>query len=202
MEPPGPSVLYEPTLVLNRSWVPINTTTARHALTLLAKESAFAIQVETFDVHNFDSWRGLMPLNGDRGIRSVRTTIRLPEVIVLTSYDHVPHKRVPFTRRNLYRRDDFRCQYCGTRKPAERLSIDHVVPRSRGGSNSWENCVLACVRCNVKKGCRFLRDSGMKLLRRPQRPEWSPCLGIKRVKRKASWEKFVSQRTWHQGFET
>ena len=190
------SVLREPTLVLNRSWVPIHTTTVRHALTLLCKDAASVIQPETYEVHSFDSWQRMRPGEEEPRIGCVRFSIRVPEVIVLSGYDRIPRKRVPFTRRNLYRRDDNTCQYCGERAPADRLSIDHVVPRSRGGRNSWDNCVLACVRCNIRKGDRPPEAAGMRLRSRPREPEWSPCLGIRPVKRKDSWRRFVSPRQW------
>ncbi|MCA9319323.1 MAG: HNH endonuclease, partial [Planctomycetes bacterium] len=129
-------------------------------------------------------------------VRGVGVVIRAPEVIVLARYDRLPRKQVPFTRRNLYKRDEHRCQYCGLRQPLDQLSIDHVVPRSRGGPSTWENCVLACLRCNVRKGDRPPQAVGMSLLRHPEKPEWSPCLGVHQGKRKTSWRKFVPDRYW------
>ena len=202
MGPPGCSVLDEPTLVLNRSWVPINTVTVRQALCLVIKGSASIVQPETYEIHPFESWCGVAPVNGDRRIHGVGLVVRAPEVIVLARYNRVPQQRVPFTRRNLYKRDEQCCQYCGLRKPLDELSIDHVVPRSRGGPSSWENCVLACLRCNVRKGDRRLRDAGMSLKRRPWRPKWSPCLGVHRGNRKVSWRRFVSEGDWGRDFGT
>ena len=201
MDPSGPSgprsstSLSEPALVLNRSWVPINTTTVRHAITLVVKEAALVIEPETYQLHTFESWAELES-DGAPCIRSVHSSIRVPEIIVLTQYDRIPRKEVPFTRRNLYRRDDHRCQYCGQRKAGDALSIDHVIPRSKGGSTSWENCVLACVKCNIRKGDHLPWEHDMKPMRPPRRPEWSPCLGIRRVKRKPSWKRFVSCKHW------
>ena len=107
----------------------------------------------------------------------------------------------PFSRRNLYRRDGNRCQYCGKRLPTSELSIDHVVPRARGGRTTWENCVLACIPCNVRKGSRELREVGMNLLRPATRPKWSPCLTVNVGRRRASWEKFVSEQYWNVALE-
>ncbi len=190
------TVLDEPTLVLNRSWLPINTITVRQALVMVVKGSASVIEPETYQLHDFESWRSHAPTNGDARVHGVGYAIRLPEIVVLARYDRSPRQQVPFTRKNLYRRDEHRCQYCGTRKPLNELSIDHVVPRSRGGGSSWENCVLACLPCNVRKGDRRPSDVGMRLLRAPRRPNWSPCLGIHEGKRKPSWRKFVNERLW------
>ncbi|MCB9833526.1 MAG: HNH endonuclease [Planctomycetes bacterium] len=198
MGPASGSALQEPTLVLNKSWVPINTTTVRHALLLVIKGAARFIQPETFEIHDFDSWSALNQDQG-AGLRGVRLSLRIPEVIVLTQYNRVPEKSVPFSRRNLCRRDGNRCQYCGAQVNARDMTVDHVVPRSRGGNNSWENCVVACRRCNTRKGNTPLEVTGMSLLRAPRRPEWSPCLSIKRGQRKSSWKRFVAERHWRGG---
>ena len=100
----------------------------------------------------------------DEVARSPSTSIRIPSVVVLKDYV-APQKRVAFTRFNLFLRDEFCCQYCGARGD---LTFDHVIPRSRGGITSWENVVAACSSCNLKKGNRSLKHSGMNL-RRPAR---------------------------------
>ena len=146
--------------------------------------------------YDFDSWSDLSLSEGQPHIRTVRLSIPVPEVILLLSHDKIPSRNVPFSRRNLYRRDGFRCQYCGTRCPTQELSIDHVIPRSRGGRTSWENCVIACIPCNVKKGHRTLRAATMGLVRKPLRPHWSPCLQVSMKSRRASWERFVSDQYW------
>jgi 5-methylcytosine-specific restriction endonuclease McrA len=102
----------------------------------------------------------------DQVVRSQRHAIRIPSVVVLKEYVR-PQKRVAFTRFNLFLRDGFRCQYCGS--PHD-LTFDHVVPRSKGGTTSWENVVAACSPCNLKKGNRTLRASGLKLARMPRMP--------------------------------
>ena len=100
----------------------------------------------------------------DEVARSPSTSIRIPSVVVLKDYVQ-PQKRVAFTRFNLFLRDEFCCQYCGARGD---LTFDHVVPRSRGGVTSWENVVAACSSCNLRKGNRSLKHSGLTL-RRPAR---------------------------------
>ncbi len=102
----------------------------------------------------------------DEVVRSQRETIQIPSVVVLKDYVQ-PQKRVAFTRFNLFLRDEFCCQYCGSRGD---LTFDHVLPRSRGGVTSWENVVAACSPCNLRKGNKLLRGSGLSLRRLPRRP--------------------------------
>ena len=102
----------------------------------------------------------------DVHVHSPSQKIKIPSVIVLKDYVK-PQKRVAFTRFNLFLRDQFSCQYCGSK---DNLTFDHVVPRSRGGITSWENVVAACSRCNLKKGARSLRESGLTLRKPPRAP--------------------------------
>jgi 5-methylcytosine-specific restriction endonuclease McrA len=104
----------------------------------------------------------------------------------------VPCHEAPFTRRNLFLRDDFTCQYCGRHCASDHLSIDHVLPRSRGGATNWENCVLACVSCNARKADRTLKEAGLHLLRAPVRPRWSPYLNVRPNQRMESWSRFTA----------
>ncbi|MGL4311604.1 MAG: HNH endonuclease [Paracoccaceae bacterium] len=99
-------------------------------------------------------------------VRSQRSQIRIPSVVVLKDYVK-PQKRVAFTRFNLFLRDEFCCQYCGAKGD---LTFDHVLPRSRGGITSWENVVAACSPCNLRKGSRSLKQTGMQLRRPPRIP--------------------------------
>ena len=99
-------------------------------------------------------------------VHSPSTRIRIPSVVVLKDYV-TPQKRVAFTRFNLFLRDSFRCQYCGSKGD---LTFDHVLPRASGGVTSWENVVAACSRCNLKKGSKSLRRAGLSLQRTPRQP--------------------------------
>jgi len=102
----------------------------------------------------------------DELVRSPTTQIRIPSVVVLRDYVK-PQRRVAFTRFNLFLRDEFRCQYCGSKGD---LTFDHVVPRAAGGITSWENVVAACSRCNLKKGSKSLHKCGMSLRKPPRQP--------------------------------
>lgn len=103
----------------------------------------------------------------DEYVSSPSTRIKIPSVVVLKDFVK-PQKRVAFTRFNLFLRDGFQCQYCGARGD---LTFDHVIPRARGGITSWENVVAACSRCNLRKGSKSLRQSGMNLLKAPCQPD-------------------------------
>ena len=102
----------------------------------------------------------------DEVVRSQRAAIRIPSVVVLKDFVK-PQKRVAFTRFNLFLRDEFHCQYCGSKGD---LTFDHVIPRSRGGVTSWDNVVAACSPCNLKKANKSLRQSGLSLRRSPRQP--------------------------------
>ncbi|MEH7826866.1 HNH endonuclease [Gemmobacter denitrificans] len=102
----------------------------------------------------------------DATVRSQRAEFRIPSVVVLKEFVK-PQKRVAFTRFNLFLRDEFCCQYCGSKGD---LTFDHVLPRSRGGITSWENVVAACSPCNLKKGSKTLKQMGMRLAKIPRAP--------------------------------
>jgi 5-methylcytosine-specific restriction endonuclease McrA len=191
------TVLNEPALVLNRNWYPIGTTTVRAAICMIYRETARGLDPEDHTTHDFGSWSSLGVSDSAPCVRSVRLRIRIPEIIVLTHYDRFPNRRVPFSRRNIYRRDRYQCQYCGAKPPVAELTVDHVLPRAMGGRSTWRNCVLACLHCNRRKASRTLADSGLHLALRPREPHWSPCLSIPIAKRKASWEQFVSDHYWN-----
>ena len=109
----------------------------------------------------------LIQARPDRVIHSARVVFPWPSVVRLKGYVHVPYRRILLSRRNVLRRDNNRCQYCGSR---DRLTLDHVLPRSRGGTDSWENLVAACVPCNNRKGSRTPEEANMALRRAPFRP--------------------------------
>jgi len=112
----------------------------------------------------------------DEVARSPSMEIRIPSVVVLRDYVK-PQKKVAFTRFNLFLRDEFSCQYCGA---AGDLTFDHVVPRAAGGITSWENVVAACSKCNLSKGSKSLRQSGMHLRKAPSQPEVGQLMNVGR----------------------
>ena len=195
------SVLHEQALVLNRSWAAIATTSVREALSMLFTGSAKAIRPETYEAHEFESWAALSLEPDEPCVRTVTLRIKVPEVIVLTDYNGMPNPRPAFSRRNLYRRDANTCQYCGRKPGTAELTIDHVLPRSRGGLSSWENCVLACVACNSRKANRLPKEARMHLLTPPKEPRWTPIMEVPVARVRQSWRRFVSDRYWDTTLE-
>jgi 5-methylcytosine-specific restriction endonuclease McrA len=190
-------VLNEATLVLNKSWIPIDFTTVREALRLIYSDAALAVLPDDYSVHDFKSWADLRVVAGEPHIRTVSLEIKVPEIIVLANYNGIPDRRIVLTRRNLFRRDNCTCQYCGGRLRSEDATIDHVLPRSRGGKSNWINCVIACVPCNARKADRLPLEVGMALRRRPFKPRWSTGVRIPLFRKKVSWDKFVSDAYWN-----
>ena len=183
------SVLNSKVLVLNRSFLPIHITSVRRALTLLYQDIAHAVDAHyrTFD---FGSWSELAA--DDDRIGMVGRAIRVPRVILLTSYDRLPRRAVRFSRFNIFARDQNRCQYCGGQFPRPDLNLDHVIPRAHGGRSTWENVVCSCLRCNRVKGGRTPAQAGMKLISTPRRPEWTPfVLETFSLQRYQEWVPFL-----------
>ncbi len=164
-------------LVLNRSYLPIHVTSVRRAFALLYQGIAKAVneQYETFD---FDSWSELAVSEHHDAIGIVGGWIRVPRVILLQAFDKVPRRHVRFSRINIYARDRNTCQYCGRHFSRSELNLDHVVPRAQGGRSTWENVVCSCIGCNRRKGGSTPPQAGMRLVRRPSRPRWSPVLSV------------------------
>lgn len=108
----------------------------------------------------------------EREIRSISTSMRIPSVVRLVQFVRFRRREAKFSRRNVYARDHYKCQYCGGRFPADDLTCDHVVPRSQGGRAEWSNIVTCCVTCNRRKGGRTPEQAGLHLLKPPARPSW------------------------------
>jgi 5-methylcytosine-specific restriction endonuclease McrA len=165
------------TLVLNATFEPLRVVPWQKAITLL-----FQGKVEVIAVY-------------DREIRGVTVRVKLPSVLRLLR--HVRMKRsfadVPFSRANVYARDDHRCQYCGDRLPPSQLTFDHVIPVARGGHKDWENIVTCCIPCNRLKGDRVPEEAGLGLVRRPRRPPALPHLTLSLGVRRApeSWRDYL-----------
>lgn len=150
----------ENTLLLNSSFEPIKIISWQKAITLL-----FLGKVEVVDSY-------------EREIRSISLALKLPAVVRLLKYIHLGKRRPPLTRFNLLARDDFQCQYCSVPLTANTATIDHVLPKSQGGTTCWQNIVACCHTCNRKKGGKTPHQAKMDLLNDPIAPEWLPVLSI------------------------
>lgn len=186
-------------LVLNKSWVAVNVASARRAITLLYQGHARAVHPADYSLYDFEDWCEMSAAHfGDgRFIHTPAMRVRLPEVIILSAFNSFVKREIPFTRRNIFARDNHQCQYCGRRFPKQDLTVDHVVPRSRGGGDTWDNLVLACTTCNLKKGSRTPDEAEMPLVRKPTRPHWLPRLGTRIPRNELmTWQRFIDTPYW------
>lgn len=189
------SALTLPTLVLNRNWQAVNVVPASQAIVMLWRDAAKVVDHD-YQQLDWNDWANMEPQDGESFIRTVRSRIRVPEVITLTGYDRMPVAAVTFSRRNIFKRDHNACQYCRKQFHTEDLTIDHILPRSRGGKSTWENCCAACLPCNKFKDDRLPEEAGMKLKTVPIRPSWKPLYMVPAI-RHASWSKFLSEAYWN-----
>jgi 5-methylcytosine-specific restriction endonuclease McrA len=189
----GPVLLNSKVLVLNRSYLPVHVTSVKRAFALLYQGVAKAVdeQYHTFD---FDSWRDLAIETRHERLSLVDGFIRVPRVLLLSAYERVPKRHVRFSRFNIFARDGNTCQYCNRRLPRTELNLDHVIPRSRGGTSTWENIVCSCHHCNRKKGGRTPDEARMALIRKPRRPAWTPVsTEMFSLKHYREWMPYLSQ---------
>jgi 5-methylcytosine-specific restriction endonuclease McrA len=165
--------LSKPVLVLNANYEPLNVCDTKRAIGLLVTGKAELI------------------LNGRGHVRTARISYPAPSVIRLGHNIRRPRPRVKLSKREIFRRDNFTCQYCGRQTP--HLTIDHVIPRHRGGGHGWDNLVAACPPCNRRKGGRSAAEAHMTLRRNPGEPPASATYIFGRhLKDNAEWERYVS----------
>ena len=186
-------LLDRPTLVLNRSWMPVATTPVRRAISLMARGVAGAVDPASYELSDWEGWLGSSRTGP--AIRGVDFLLPVPEVIVLRQFNGMPRQTVPYTRRNVMRRDGMQCQYCARSPGVAGLTIDHVIPRSRRGQTSWQNCVTACLRCNGRKADRTPAEAGMRLLHPPRTPSWPGGLDPHALRRRPAWQRFLRPTT-------
>jgi len=196
------ALLNRSVLVLNRNWIAVQICDARRALILLYQDMARVV-TEDYETLDFRSWRDLSRAADDgEFIHTPNFRLMIPQVIKLVFYNRFPPLHVKFSRRNIYQRDQSTCQYCGAQPPREEMTIDHIVPRSRGGKSAWENVVLACSHCNTRKGNRLLHECGMSLRRKPRRPHW--LLGARpdfTADHRSLWQRFIDEAYWNVALE-
>jgi 5-methylcytosine-specific restriction endonuclease McrA len=167
----------EQTLLLNASYEPLKVVHWQKAVTLWCQG-----KVEIVSVY-------------DREVHAVSFSFRLPSVIRLLRYIRIKRRfdYVPFSRANIYARDNHTCQYCGRQCPTAELTFDHVIPVAQGGRKDWENIVSCCVTCNRRKGGRTPQEASMRLIRPPRRPDSAPAVRITIGLRNApeSWRDYL-----------
>lgn len=161
-------------LVLNATYEPISVVSLRRAIVLLLKDKAEILEA------------------AEQHIRAANVSLPTPLVIRLVYYVRVPRQlSIPLTRRALLLRDNYTCQYCGATPPKSELTVDHVLPKVRGGATAWENVVCACKACNLHKGARTPEEARMMLRCTPERPRYLAIVVMAHTPAHASWSKYI-----------
>jgi 5-methylcytosine-specific restriction endonuclease McrA len=181
-------------LVLNRNWQAINTRTPADAFCQMATNVATGLDIDGDGIRpvSWDEWLTLPIREQDNAVQTVRGAIRVPTVIVALNFARVPKKRPKLCAKTIRERDGNRCQYTGKVLRPEEGSLDHILPRSRGGPDSWENLVWAAKEVNARKGNRLPHEAGLRLLSTPRAPKELPISAlIRNAPGIADWNLFV-----------
>jgi len=196
------TALASPVLVLNKDWRPIRVVSAAQALVDLAIGKVEAVDTD-YQAYNFDSWRELSGFKREfepdahSFVRTVRDAIVVPAIVRSLKAKALKRPAVRLSRRNIYLRDNHTCQYTGQKLPASELNLDHVIPSSRGGTSTWENLVCCSVAVNAKKGNKTPKEAGLKLIRKPKKPEAHEIVDKAFTIRHPTWEAFVDAAYWN-----
>ncbi len=195
------SVLTKATvLVLNRNWQAINVRTPQEAFCMMATNVATGLEIdrgngaraEALRPVTWDEWITLPIREQDESVHTVRGPVRVPTVIVAVNYAKVPKKRPKLCARTIRERDGNRCQYTGRVLRPDEGSLDHVVPRSRGGQDTWDNLVWSAKEVNQKKADRLPHEAGLKLLSVPRAPREMPVSAlIRNTSAIQDWNLFI-----------
>src|SRR5262245_26964891 len=184
-------------LVLNRNWQAINIRTPQEAFCQMATNVATALEIEGEDYIRpvqWDEWITLPARPQDNAVRTARGAIRVPTVIVAVNFAKVPKKRPKLCAKTIRERDGNRCQYSGALLRPDEGSLDHIVPRSRGGVDAWENLVWSSKAVNARKGNRLLHEAGLELLTVPRAPNELPVTAlIRNAHGVAEWKLFLDK---------
>ena len=161
-------------LVLNATYEPLSVVSLRRAVILLLKEKAEIVEA------------------AEAELRSANISMPRPLVIRLVYYVRIPHRiSLPLTRRTVLARDHYTCQYCGKQPARKDLTVDHILPRSRGGYITWENVVAACQRCNGRKGNRTPEEANMRLQSAPSQPRYVALAMVESSDARQAWRKYI-----------
>ncbi len=195
-------------LVLNKFYAAVHVVNAKRAFAMLCKESAEVVSIDDgqYNSYDFTSWVDVSAFKAEcelpdeeryDSIKTFSLEIRVPKIIRLVVYDKLPKATIKFNRKNIFARDKNKCQYCGKKVPTSELSLDHVIPRTQGGTSNWKNIVCACTNCNKRKGGRRPEEAGMRLICKPVKPNHCPIIQLKLGSNKYnSWKQFLNNAYW------
>ena len=185
------------TLVLNRLYLPIHVIDWKRSINLVYQDIAHSLDID-FIPYNWDNWMEFTQtpkcdMGNYRIVHSVNKRIAVPDIIVLQHYDRLPKRDIKFTRESVIQRDNYICAYCGKKFKKDYLTIDHILPKSLGGKNTWKNTVASCKACNNRKADRTPEQAKMPLLYQPKEPRWQGAFHkmINHINIRPSWHKFL-----------
>ena len=195
------ALLNDSVLVLNKHLLAVQVTTVRDAIIALVAGRAKVIDQE-YQQFSFDQWAKKTPAIKANGISNYTGIIHspsmemvTPQVVVATEceYFETTIRNIRYSRRNVFQRDGLICQYCGKKCKKDEMTIDHVTPRSKGGTNSWTNVVTCCITCNAEKGDKTIEELGWILRSKPTVPRWKSHIGRPfSTEKKKYWERFLT----------
>lgn len=196
------SLLQELVLTLNKDYLATAVISARDAITALVSGKVSVI-TESYELYSFEEWTKITKyFEQDEDlyskypgiIRSPSIELFVPQVVIFKESEYTSPRivNIRFSRRSILQRDHNKCQYCGINLRQNEASLDHIIPKSKGGTNSWKNLVTACIYCNAKKGDKLLSDIGWKLLQEPTEPKWKSHIGTPfNLVKKNYWNNFL-----------
>ena len=194
------NLLNENVLVLNKHYLAVQVAIAKEAINALVKGSAQVVDHE-YTTYDLDQWHKYTRNASEEireiylgMIRSPSTHLFIPHVVRFPDceYTNPLIKSVKYSRKNIYSRDNYTCQYCREHFQKDLLTLDHVIPKSKGGKSNWTNIVTCCKSCNSSKGDKLLKDLGWELLKKPTSPRWESHTGSPfRKHKKRYWEPFL-----------
>jgi 5-methylcytosine-specific restriction endonuclease McrA len=202
------NVLNQKVLVLNKNWQVVNVSNAFDAICDVYVDRAQVVDAN-YGLHDYDSWvqnwedlHDISTIDKMKIICTSQVKFMIPEVIRFKHATRYNDWSVKFSRKNIFRRDGQQCQYCGKKEAnREKLNLDHIVPKSRGGRTNWKNIVVSCIPCNSRKADRTPAEAGMKLLKQPVTPKWTDDKKILPTKIPKSWDAFVGHLYWSTELE-
>jgi len=185
-------------LILTKSWIPVYLVDWHRAVSLLYQGHAHSLDTD-FMSYDWDNWieysnKPTFDETYYNYVNSVNLKVAVPDILVLTKFNRLNRREIKFSRENILSRDGHKCAYCGKKFKKEFLTVDHIVPRSRGGKNGWQNCICACKTCNHTKKDLTPQEAGMPLLFQPTEPKWSDSFHkiSKNPNIRPNWMKFLS----------
>ena len=184
------SVLYRPVLILNRNWVPVGVKSVKKAFIKVSSGVAHFLDTSNYMLHDIETWVNLKA-DEDNYVSTVSLKVKVPEIIVSNEYDGYKVCDVKLNKKNLLIRDNYRCQYTGEILSYSTATVDHIVPRSRGGQSIWTNLVICSKDVNRRKADKTLQETGLKLLNDPVKPKWNVHYAYSVKSKPASWDKFL-----------